>query len=342
MSSLLAHLAQRLTDHTENIAVEALGYILSRSTAARTGLNELLRAGGAEVAEIIDVRTQVSEGRTRPDLVGFDEQRCERVLVEAKFWAGLTDNQPNAYLDRLPNDGHGAALLVVAPEARLETLWPELCRLTGRQPTVATGNPRSAGMAGDKRLILTSWRGLLDSLSTHAAIGGDHSIVADIEQLSALCQRQDEDAFLPLRRDEFPPTVPRRLMQLNSLIDDATELSKHEKFVNTDGLNRQPQMYGYGRYLKLGQADPDVWAGAWFGIHQEHWASCRETPVWLAFSAWKGTLPLSELRQRLGEDIWAGTESAIPIYLPTGVERDTVLHTIVERLRHIATAVASQ
>ena len=264
------------------------------------------------------------------------------MLVEAKFWAGLTDNQPNAYLDRLPNDGRAAALLIVAPEARLETLWAELCRLAGCQPTEATGNPRSAAIAGNKRLILLSWRVLLDSLSTQAAIQGDPLIEADIAQLRALCQRQDEDAFLPLRVDELAPAFPRRLLQLNRLIDDATELAKQARIANTERLARAAQTYGYGRYLKLGQADSDVWAGAWFGIHQELWASRRETPIWLVVSAWEDTLPLPELRRRLGEDIWAGTESAIPIHLPTGVERDTVLNAIVERLRCIATAVTSQ
>ena len=50
---------------------------------------------------------------TRPDLVGLDRTMGkECVLIEAKFWAGLTDRQPKAYLDRLDP---GKALLFVAP-----------------------------------------------------------------------------------------------------------------------------------------------------------------------------------------------------------------------------------
>ena len=37
--------------------------------------------------------------------------------MEAKFWAGLTENQPNACLARLPLDERSAVLLFVAPEA---------------------------------------------------------------------------------------------------------------------------------------------------------------------------------------------------------------------------------
>ena len=339
MSSLLAHLAQRLTDRTEDIAVEALGYILSQSIAARCGLDQLLRAGGAEVPELAAIRTQAGEEGTRPDVVGFDDQDKERVFIEAKFWAGLTDNQPKGYLDRLP-DGCGTALLFVAPEARLETLWPEICRRAECDPAIATGDPRSVAISGQKRLILTSWRALLNSLSAEVALQGDRAIDADICQLHALCQRQDEEAFLPLRADEFAPCFPRRLLQLNRLVDAATERAIQAGVANTQGLIRTPQTYGYGRYLRLGKSG--AWAGAWFGVHQELWASCRETPIWLVFSSWEGTLPVAELRKRLGEDIWAGTENAIPIELPTLVERDTVLETVVERLSDIATAVATR
>ena len=50
----------------------------------------------------------------------------ERVLVEVKFGADLLDNQPAEYLRRLPDDGNVSVLLFVAPESRLERLWPEI------------------------------------------------------------------------------------------------------------------------------------------------------------------------------------------------------------------------
>ena len=100
--SLLAYLSPRFTGQTENIAVEALGYILSTSEAAREGLVSLLQSGGAEVEGLSRIRTEVTGDKgERPDLVGWDENGDERLLIEAKFWAGLTDNQPNGYLKRL-------------------------------------------------------------------------------------------------------------------------------------------------------------------------------------------------------------------------------------------------
>ncbi len=123
--TLLAHLAEKLSHRHEDIAVEALGYIF-QSRAARRVMEEVLRDGGAEVGPIEQVRTQVSEGQTRPDLVGVDQHNKECLFIEAKFWAGLTEQQPTAYLDRLPPH---TALLFVAPASRIELLWAELRRL---------------------------------------------------------------------------------------------------------------------------------------------------------------------------------------------------------------------
>lgn len=118
--SLLAHLAGALSNQTELVATKALAYILARSDAARFALAELLRTGGADVGAMHRVADEVvGEGRERVDLVAYDQQGAERVLIEAKFWAGLTENQPGTYLRRLPSDGRPAVLLFIAPELRL-------------------------------------------------------------------------------------------------------------------------------------------------------------------------------------------------------------------------------
>ena len=126
--TLLAKLTPKFGPHPENIAVESLGHILSTSPAAVRTLEDVLRTGGTEVGEIAKVKTQASgEGGTRPDLAGFDQHCKDRVLIEAKFWAGLTDKQPVAYLKRL-SQNQASALLFVAPAKRLSSAWKgEVC-----------------------------------------------------------------------------------------------------------------------------------------------------------------------------------------------------------------------
>ena len=176
----------------------------------------------------------------RLDLVAFDERGSERVLIEVKFWAGLTSKQPEEYLERLPRDGDPAVLLFVAPEQRLVTLWAEIRRrakarcelgddtgIEGLMSVMVDGSPR--------RLMLTSWRRLLDVMRSRANADGDSSTRRDILQLGALCERQDRDAFLPLRSEEFAPAIPRRMRDMQKLVNDATTRARRRGFVNHEG-----------------------------------------------------------------------------------------------------------
>ena len=264
-STMFAHIVSRLTNRTEDVAVEALGFILSRSNAARQALRDLLKLEGLDVGELTDVGTQISDGTlARPDFVVYDWERKERVLFEAKFWAGLTENQPNAYLGRLPLDERPAVVLFVSPEARLETLWPKLLRLIEPpfdwQPVETSHDAEircTLVDGGTRYLMLASWRALLNRMLSFAMSTGD-SIEADIRQLHALCEQQDREAFLPLKPHELAPEIPRRMLQFNQLVDHVVELARERDIVNTDRLNVTPRPHGYGRYLRLGSEEMPI------------------------------------------------------------------------------------
>ena len=260
----------------------------------------------------------------------------------------MTENQPNAYLARLPLDERPAVLLFVAPEARLATIWPELRRLIQHpfnwQPVDwSHGTEINCALVDDQTrfLVLASWRGLLDRMLSFSMTSGD-SIEADIRQLRALCEQQDQDAFLPLKPHELAPEIPRRTLQFNQLVDDAVELARERNVVNTDGLKVTPRPHGYGRYMRLGGKEVDVWAGAWFGVDYTLWSKYRDTPLWITFYSDNrdDIVNVDKLRDTLGNDIWANTPRSIPVYLPTGVEYGKVLADVVECLVDIANRIA--
>ena len=334
--TLLAHLAGSLSRHPENIAVEALGYILKSEPTLRV-MEAVLKEGGADVGTIAKVRTQLSEGETRPDLVGLDRHGEKCVSIEAKFWAGLTEKQPNAYLERLPP---GKALLFVAPELRIPTLWSELRSLAGVEDVPSDPDEtdfKSVTTGAGKRLMLISWRRLLDRLEA----AGDSQLRSEIQQLRGLADRVDASEFLPLRPEEFAPEIPRRLVSLRRLVDQATKRAVEMKFADISGLRVAPQAYGYGRYLRLRGG------GAWFGIDSDLWArgSYPDTPLWLRFSEWGQddaqwpkthsaleTLMLKDPPECFEED----GQMLVPVPLPTGIEYCEVREEVVGRLRRIA------
>ena len=159
--TLLAYLVASFPGNTENIATEALGHIFERSDASVEALNDVIKSGVRGVNPITTVRTQVihADG-TRPDLVGFDESGLERVLIEVKFWADLTANQPNGYLNRLPDDAP-AVLAFLVPEERVQPLWPQLrLRAEREYGTVAeVDSERKCLRIGDgqRHLMIVSW-----------------------------------------------------------------------------------------------------------------------------------------------------------------------------------------
>jgi len=106
--SLFGTLATRFSTQPENLATEALLYILNASsTAERAFLGYVARAG-VNLGDNLLFQTQ-SHGKDKsiPDLVGVNADNEQALVIEAKFWAGLTDNQPITYLDRLPKENPG-------------------------------------------------------------------------------------------------------------------------------------------------------------------------------------------------------------------------------------------
>ena len=336
--TLLAHLALKFSDRTEDIAVEALGYILLESESARRALQNLLRSGGADVGPISsDVRTQVSgEDGAIPDLVCRDEGGVERVLIEAKFGAGLTENQPVAYIERLPTD-KSSALLFVAPAARFETLWHALRRVVYESEIelgADTGKPnvQSAAVGGERRLMLTTWKHLLDRMASEAGAAGDSRAETNIRQLLGLTQRMDEDSFLPIRRGEFGPEIPRRIRSLLDLIAKVSERGRQDRWVV------DPRWSGTRQTMTL--------AGTfmWFGIEFDLWAQYRETPLWLTVEPYGSGTKRAEVFRKLEgllEEEPPGIINddyhlIVPIQLPVGVEQTAVVNAVVRRLKYIA------
>ena len=131
--TLLNLIARKYTNRREDVAVDALGHILSYSDAARGALTDMLSNAGIGAAPISKVVTQaIGIDGERPDLACYDDQDNECLLIEAKFWAQLTDKQPGGYLNRLHGDSP-STLLFVAPAARLGSLWSELQRRLSEQ-----------------------------------------------------------------------------------------------------------------------------------------------------------------------------------------------------------------
>jgi hypothetical protein len=165
---MLAYLAPRLTDQVENLATDALLYLFRSHAEVSNTFFNLLSDIGCELPQPLEFDTQLSlENGAIPDLQGRTEKDEIGLLVEVKFGAQFTPNQPLAYIEHIGVE-EGGAVIVLAPANRYKYLWKEMdlkCREIGIEPSIyGVDPPQWATMYLEKKLILgfISWSLLFD------------------------------------------------------------------------------------------------------------------------------------------------------------------------------------
>ena len=335
--TLLAYLVPRLTSQVENAATEALGYSLNGSTGSMQALNDLLREGGLEIEPIARVETQVTyEDGSRPDMAGYDENSVKRLLVEAKFWAALLRGQASGYVQQFEHPGP-AVLLFICPEVRIPTLWTEVQRQMKMEYGLELMDPipgvRGAKVVGaGSQVALVSWARLLDKMNS---MTGDDNVRSDIQQLRGLAQMQDEQAFLPIHSEELNPSLGRRVVGYNRLVDNVVDARGiPEKWMDVKGLRATPQRYGYGRYFHFSSVRGDFW----FGVNHQLWAENGDTPLWLSI----GFYGIKGVNDAVGRALNVKVQGKWgPIFPELGVEYHKVLDDVVAQLKTIAELLRS-
>jgi hypothetical protein len=285
---LFGHLVSRFSTHPENLATEAVAFIVDRSEAMREALRRLVGRTGIELPQLTRFRSQAGDEQgTIPDLIGLDAMGAERLFIENKFWAGLTANQPAGYLERLPVEG-GAVLLFVVPSKRLPIAWTELANSAMSRDTHLPNPEQLAGdllfarLTSSTALAATSWNAVLDSLEDVARASSDTSSAADIAQLRSLCDVMDKEAFLPVRVTELTNLeVPRRLIGLADMVQDLSAQAVAQRIADRTGLAAGRGLHSTGLFLWMGPARASP--GAWLGIDHQKWSRYGITPLWVRF-----------------------------------------------------------
>lgn len=346
--TVLAHLTGKFSQHPELVVTEALGHVLTSSEPAKEALRAVLQSYGLDIGPVARVQTEVigNEGE-RPDLVCFDTGGHERLLIEAKFWAGLTENQPVTYLRRL-QEPRPSGLLVVAPSLRFEELWPELTRRVSQTDDIELGD---TGMDRDIRwaytgvhrlLIMASWRVLLDSLAVRTSAYGDIQAVNDIQQLQGLADLQDTEAFLPLRPEQLAPEAPRLIRDMIRIVDDASGRIFQTEWAARNRMQRRGEPGGLFQYMTVGGFN------CWFGFGHEYWLKYGQTPLWFGFQQHEWNEREEDILLKIEslslEDPpkYKELEGIIPIFVSTGTPYEAVLDNVVCQLKGIADLLQSQ
>ena len=277
-ASLLAHLYTHIKGSQEDIATISLQYILSQSDALCNAFTRrILSHLAIDIDEPLHYAAQVSgKNRERPDFSGFDSTGHEVVLCEMKFYAGLTDNQPLAYLDRLA-DENGKGLLFICPNARLVNLWTQLkAACSGR--TIKHLSDFCISVEGI-HLAIISWSEILELLSkTASSVAAE--LIADIKQLEGYCIQLDSDAFIPFIAEELTADNAKKADRFYVVIDETINLlcDDDNHITSLKGLKATAYRHGYTRSMFIDgftitlNYDRNLWKNS----------GTFETPFWVA------------------------------------------------------------
>ena len=312
--SLLSYIAVRHTVGLEDVATDALGFILNRSVAAKVALSEFLSDPGRPLPiEKVDTQFFLESSGAYPDMALLVAEDDVSAFVEVKFWAELTHNQPVTYWRALPTDRR-AVLLFLVPQTRAndDYLWNELVsrlRDEGHElgPPTRSKDVISAASKVDQRLLmLTSWEYLLQKLADRVEQDGDAQAGFEIAELKELARVATEGNSSDDPNAEY-----------KWLFKDVVERLVKSGWGNTDGLAAGGGFGFFSRYFRLG--------GAGVGIFKvdEVMKQTPDKPLLLAFFDRTGDpVSVEEVRARLGSEIESRSElggwlrTCVPIVLP--------------------------
>ena len=230
MPSLLGELYERLdiAKRTEAIASQGLSYLLESSDEVRIALADV--AGLSDFWNVNNISAKHVEyhaesvnreegKRDRVDIEGIYDDKPV-VMIEAKFGAPLTSNQPCEYLNRLDENG---VLLFVCLEGRCIALREELKGKLEKRSYQFDEIEHQGAPAflceGNKILFVISWEKLLKPIRLHleekllelirdhlktkkeAEKGLEH--LADVMQLIGYCEQVNGSQIQAFEADKF-------------------------------------------------------------------------------------------------------------------------------------------
>ena len=280
MQSLLGQFYNRIQGSQEDIASEGLVYILQKSLRARQAISQIILMNtGLEFANLAYKTQSTGEKLERPDISGIDENGDEVLLIEAKFWASLTTNQPNEYLRRL---GDNTVLMFLVPSLRIRTIFEEvLFKIKEEYSNISIDIEHHKIIIDDGRkfVVIKSWHEILNTVKLELVQENNASLISDIDQIIGFCNTIDKNSFLPISDSDLSPSIAKKLCSYYDIIDKTVdEIVNKNSIASVKGLQKTAQKYGYVRYFSIGNI------GLGLRLRVDFWSEYADTPFWLLFA----------------------------------------------------------
>ena len=318
--SLLSHIASKFITQYENVANSSICYLLTKYKSAQQALKKIVDLEDYPVRYVTELSTQQNG---RPDVTGLNIDGNKAIIIEGKFWANLTSNQPVNYLQELKP---GGKLLFIVPNRRIESIKQEIKRRTNND---------------DKQIRIVSWINFLNAIESENLKDLDHNLVSDIVQLKELCSKMDEEGLPPLSEADLDPMNGRISYQLADLLDECRDLIRQWEGSDFEGLKATSWKLGYGFYFRAYGFGCQLYFSSyrWF-VRKSH------TPIWLTIKDEKYTKSekiFNALIKYNSNDSYNDEDcAAFAIVLKPGMDRGEAVQWIVNSVQKALLAVKAE
>ena len=318
--SLLSHIAENFISEYENVANSSVSYLLNEYQSARNALASILGIDSVPTYYVTELSTK-SNGR--PDVTGLDLNGDKAVIIEGKFWANLTENQPGNYLKELTQDGK---LLFLAPDKRISSLEIEVeKRLSGANEKVA----------------ICSWNSFLALVEAENNKVYNATLASDLAQFKELCQRMDVEGMAPLSASDLDPMNGKICYHFSDLIDECNSVLRDWKHSDFNRLKTTATKSGYGFYFY------GFGFGCFLHFSTYDWfTKDSHTPIWLNIydSEWNKSEQISHyLKAFDSQNSYDGNSySSYAIMLQTGMDKSEVVQHITNEVKNILSMLNQQ
>jgi hypothetical protein len=339
---LLSHLlSSRLSREHENIVSESLAFILNSSATAK---DAFLRYINHRIARSLDATVFINQEHnpdlTVPDISGYDSDNIREIIIEAKFWATLTDNQSTEYLKLLP-DNRDSLLMFLVPDKRKLLLRKELHHRCKQAEVNISEFEEDQGswlavIDGCKYLLVTSWGIVIRTISDELRLKGETDTLSDIVQIENFCNFVDSEGFMPLLPSDLDSVRGTRHMQFVEIINETGHVLS-ERGIWGDWLRNDattPRSFGrYGALFPKNETREPVYLKLDFNA--EYWSQYAATPFW--FIIQEGDKFPQKAKKELAafgqqhqiETFKTNNGFVLPVYIPSGEEKSRVIEAIV-------------
>jgi len=336
---MLAYIVPGLTQQTENAATDALFYLLRRYPVASQAFMTYVSNLGVHLPDNLHIDKQRGQGHAIPDLVGIDEDKQCVLMVELKFWATLTSNQPLTYLHHLAAEKK-SMLLFVAPLSRFPTLWRELIhQCIKNSPSIDREIAQSpecyvAEVESGKLLGLVSWESLLTHLRKALENNGMIDGAYEVWQLQGLCDRLDAEGFHPLQAKDLQSSADLEIEKYHRLVDDIVKILIKKGHASTEEYSATPGTGFYKRYMTL-----HGYKNWCVECNQTYWSNFGSTPIWLTLyirSKAQAKEKSNSIKEKSRNRVFVDKNYIlIPLELALGVEQEYVINHLVRQIEDV-------